>query len=113
MTASEMTGYNSGSPYSQENLLLQAIQGLGKQIETVFTRSAGGLETIPGQPSSVTPEVGKTGGEEAKVSGEVTVKFDSAMFQTAVVDIVGRFIRSGEIRSSLVQQGFTNTGVIP
>jgi len=101
-----------GSMYTHDISLESAVLGLGKTMETVFSRSAGGVDTAPGQTAAgfagMGEDTGVGGGGAMKVTGEITVKFDSKMFRTQVAQIVGEVIRTGETRKALSQQGFAN-----
>jgi hypothetical protein len=101
-----------GSMYTHDISLESAVLGLGKTMETVFSRSAGGVDTAPGQTAAgfagMGEDTGAGGGGAMKVTGEITVKFDSKMFRTQVAQIVGEVIRTGETRKALSQQGFAN-----
>jgi hypothetical protein len=101
-----------GSLYTHDISLESAVLGLGKTMETVFSRSAGGMDTAPGQTAAgfagMGEDTGAGGGGAMKVTGEITVKFDSKMFRTQVAQIVGEVIRTGETRKVLSQQGFAN-----
>jgi len=75
---------------------------------SAFMRQSGGLETAPGQAAPGAAGEAVAGADSATVSGEVKVTFDNKMFRTAVAQIVGEVIRTGETRKVLTRQGFTN-----
>jgi hypothetical protein len=87
-----------------------------KRMETAFSRSAGGVDTAPGQTETgfagMGADTGVGGGGAMKVTGEITVKFDSKMFKSQVVQIVGEAIRTGDIRKAMVSGGFLNGKVV-
>jgi hypothetical protein len=87
-----------------------------KRMETAFSRRAGGVDTAPGQTETgfagMGADTGVGGGGAMKVTGEITVKFDSKMFKSQVVQIVGEAIRTGDIRKAMVSGGFLNDRVV-
>jgi hypothetical protein len=86
-------------------------KGTSQPMSTVLSRAAAGLETAASQTATGFAGIGGAeagGAGTMKVTGEITVKFDSKLFRTQVAQIVGEVIRGGEVRKYLSKQGFPN-----